>query len=201
MTDQTLADVVEGLTVGAGLVNCVGTITFWSGRTIEQEGTEWAITYTGNGELIKLRMREATDYRPGGGALGEVARGLIAAAAGNYRHVCQLSEVAERRHIDARRFFNTVHESLLRFFDDHIDGQGEDAESAFDDLLVELGLPGRTREYVVTARVTYEITATVTATSEDAAREAFDEDSHHYVTDNIDTSYWEELDIDQVELA
>jgi len=208
MTDQTLAEQADFLARGAELVNSVGLVTYWSGRTIEQEGTELAITYSADGALIKLPMREATDYTPTGRTLDDRARAMIAAAAGHYRQVCQLSAVAMQKkaaHDEseraAARFSESVHKSLLFFFDDHLDGQGDEVESAFDALLADLGLPGRTREYQVTARVTYEVTATITATSEDAAREAFEEDSHNLIPDNIDTSYWEECDIDEVEEA
>lgn len=47
--------------------------------------------------------------------------------------------------------------------------------SVYDEMMAELGLPGREREYTVTIRVSYDQEVTVTARSEDEAQESVGE--------------------------
>lgn len=58
------------------------------------------------------------------------------------------------------------------------------------------GLAGLARDYDVTVRVTYEFTVTVVATDEDQAREEVDNDIYSHLSDNVDTTCYDDIDFE-----
>lgn len=75
-------------------------------------------------------------------------------------------------------------------------------ECSYDELhelMQNNGLEGLKRKYTVTVHVNYTFEVEVEATSEDEARDLVDNDVYDYIRDNIDLSYYDDVDIEATE--
>lgn len=63
------------------------------------------------------------------------------------------------------------------------------------EVMVNNGLDGLTRDFNVTVTVSFTVDVTLTATDEDAAREEVEDNLTDYLSDHIDLSYPDDVDV------
>lgn len=210
-TTNTVAldDVINAADVRAGdtvtrTVDGKTEVYLWTGAiTKTYYGSRQAVLIdadTGEGATFQLDTKsdwrvysEASTALNGKSTRALVTRyGLKTLAAQNYSD--QL-DTATRR---LNAFKAEARDQLVEWFDNNLD-ESQYGDS-FDDLLEDIGLERRTRTYSVRVRVSYEVEVEVEATSAEAAQEQVEDDSYS-VTDQVDTSYYEDYEVIQVEEA
>jgi hypothetical protein len=97
-----------------------------------------------------------------------------------------------------RRVQESLQSDLVEWADNYLTA-GDESHSELNELMQNNGLEGLTRKFTVTVHVNYTFEVEVEATSEDEARDLVDNDVYDYIRDNIDLSYYDDVDIEATE--
>ena len=84
---------------------------------------------------------------------------------------------------------------LKAWADENLDA-GDDSYKELSEVMVSNGLDGLNRDYTVTVHVKYEFQVTVNAADEDEARESVESDIYNHLSDNLELSYYDDIDFD-----
>ena len=208
VTAITFGDVVKDLEVGARLSRTDSDSSvhygLWTGTVSEGMSLVFDQT-TKTLKWVSLDAESIWTSAP-------VAGGIV--AYGNQDTVIDLLTVVSAKTLASqanRRLYNEAVSELSLFKSnaqealvDWAEGNLDDASSdwsSFSEVLEEIGLEGLKKTYRVEVTVSYNISLEIEASSEDAAREIFEEDSTSFIEDNIDVSYVDDYTVDSVERA
>lgn len=197
-----LSSILEGLKPGAPLVRVIGVgeeKALWTGTVLVRDVGEFALLYNiGEGTIDYARLDADQGWRIDGSADGSVPSesvGELVSLLGSKVLGSQRSLILRQKaEVDLNNFKSTTRQTLIDYFED----KGEADE--VDEILDGLGLEGRTRIYQVRVRISYEVDVEVEATSEEEAQEKVDDDTY-LATDQVDTSYYEDFEVQSVDEA
>lgn len=198
----SLSSILEGLKPGAPLVRTIGVgeeKALWTGAALIRDGIDFALLYNiGEGTIDYARLDADQGWRIDGSADGSVPSesvGELVSLLGSKVLGSQRSLILRQKaEVDLNNFKSTTRQTLIDYFED----KGEADE--VDEILDSLGLEGRTRTYQVRVRISYEVDVEVEATSEEEAQEKVDDDTY-LATDQVDTSYYEDFEVQSVDEA
>lgn len=77
---------------------------------------------------------------------------------------------------------------------------GDEDHNELNELMQNNGLEGLNRTYTVSVSVRYTFEVDVEAVSDDAASELVDNNIYDYIRDNLDISYYDDVDLEVTEV-
>ena len=176
----------------------------WTGKTYTANDGK-IMTYvvsTRNNTLVACLMEGETDWRTVLGGTGEpvgitgTALSLAELAADERISYVRLNRVLTAAQRDLETLKSGASSALADWAEGNIDDSARRQE--FSEMLESVGLEGLKRNYNVVLRVTYSVEFEVEATSEDNARELVDEDTYDFISEHIDTGYFDDYEITEV---
>ena len=97
-----------------------------------------------------------------------------------------------------RRVQESLQSDLVEWADNYLTA-GDSDYNDLNELMQNNGLEGLTRKFTVSVHVSYTFEVEVEATSEDEARDLVDNNVYDYISDNIELSYYDDVDIEATE--
>jgi hypothetical protein len=206
-TTTTFAQVIDGLPVGARLVRGEDVTGYWTGKIVHvgDGETRSGIVYNQTTKSINyVPVDDESQWRVSknfDGSADVTNNEVVIDLLEKFGDKCILSQansqVAKKAENDLRTFRNNVQSTLREYAEQYLDDESAEWDELHD-ALTGLGLDGLKRTYNVTVRVTYDVEFEVEASSKDAARDIVENDTSSYVTENIDTYYWDDYEITDV---